>query len=310
LTGAGEVALSVLDGPDLRAVWTAYVRQVGWPPEVPPLFDVPIIYTATGADPAAIAQHGFPTGGLAPAGIPAAGADDAPDLVAAPAAVWGQGAAMALRLPDLLATWDAGNGLGALPGQVLTAALLGYPFVVPGTIGGRPSGSRRATSELLVRWTQAAAFTLSMVFDTVPWGFLAPTPGICRAYTWLHLALKPWLLDYAGRVTCANGYPPLRPLGLDYPTDSQALAAADQWLLGDRVLVAPVLAPPRGREIYLPAGRWFDPWSNGYVEGPKRLEVRVPLHICPFFILTDEDQEPWAAFPAAEALVAQIKRMG
>jgi hypothetical protein len=310
LTGAGRVALTVLDGADLRAVWTATIRQVGWPPEVPPLFDTPVIYTAPGADPAAIAQHGFPTGMIAPDGIGTAGGETAPDVLVAQTAAWGQRAPVALQLPPLQARWDESNGLGALPGQLLTAALLGYPFVVPGVIGGLEDGSRRGTGELLVRWTQAAAFTLSMVFGKAPWTFLAPTPGICRAYTWLHLALQPWLLDYAGRVTCANGTPPLRPLGLDYPTDSPALACADQWLLGDRVLVAPVLGPPRGRAVYLPAGRWFDPWTEGYIEGSKRLEVRVPLHICPFFILSDEDQEPWAAFPAAAAIVGQIKRMG
>jgi alpha-glucosidase (family GH31 glycosyl hydrolase) len=452
LTGPGRVALTVLDGADLRAVWTAYVRQVGWPPSVPPLLEAPVIYTtwahykeavsqAAVADLAAQVQaHGFPTGvieiddrwqtaygdlafdpakfpdpaaliadlhgrgfqvtawvppfvapesalwpeamaagalvhdtagtplltswwqgegGLIDAGNPAAlawwgerlrafqaqwgldglkydggegryvppGANIAvtpngysaryaafagaqPGLNEVRTAYWSQQVPITLRVFDLSSTWGLNNGLAALPGRVLTLAMLGYPFVLPDMIGGNQYGHERCTGEMLVRWTQAAAFTLSMQFGIFPWPFLAPTPGICRGYTWLHLALKPWLLDYATRVTCANGYPPLRPLALDYPTDSQALACADEWLLGDRVLVAPVLGPPRGREVYLPAGRWFDPWTGEYLDGPKRLEVRVPLHICPFFIQTDEDADPWAAFPAAESIVAQIKRMG
>jgi alpha-glucosidase len=225
-------------------------------------------------------------------------------------AYWSQREAITLRVFDMFSTWDLLNGLAALPVRLLTLAMLGYPFVLPDMIGGNQYDDRPATGELLVRWTQATAFTLSMQFGVLPWHFPAPTPDLCKAYTWLHLALKSWMLDYARRVTCQNGYPVLRPPALDYPTDSQALACADQWLLGDRLLVAPVLGPPRGRAVYLPAGRWYDPWADQYLEGPRRLDLHVPLHICPFFILTDEDADPWAAFPGAEHIVGQIKRLG
>jgi alpha-glucosidase (family GH31 glycosyl hydrolase) len=214
-----------------------------------------------------------------------------------------------VRVWDLFSTWELANGLAALPVRLLTLAMLGYPFVLLDMIGGNQYEAQRCTGEMLVRWTQATAFTLSMQFGLLPWTFPAPAPAICRAYTWLHLALKPWMLDYARRVTCQNGYPVLRPLGLDYPRDPEAVACADQWLLGDRLLVAPVLGPPRGRSVYLPAGRWYDPWFGQTVEGPRRLDVRVPLHLCPFFILADEDEDPWAAFPDAAHVVEQIKRL-
>src|SRR5689334_9463376 len=45
LTGMTRLAVTVLDGPDLRAVQTAFVRQAGWPAEVPPLLEAPVIYT-------------------------------------------------------------------------------------------------------------------------------------------------------------------------------------------------------------------------------------------------------------------------
>ena len=215
-----------------------------------------------------------------------------------------------LRVFDMASIWGLHNGLAALPVRVLTLAMLGYPFVLPDMIGGNQYGHERCTGEMLVRWTQAAAFTLSMQFGIFPWSFLAPTPGICRGYTWLHLALKPWLLDYARRVTCANGYPPCARWGWIIRPIRRRWPVADEWLLGDRVLVAPVLGPPRGREVYLPRGAVVRPLDGGYIDGPKRLEVRVPLHICPFFIQTDEDANPWAAFPDAEAIVAQINRMG
>jgi alpha-glucosidase (family GH31 glycosyl hydrolase) len=61
---------------------------------------------------------------------------------------------------------------------------------------------------------------------------------------------------------------------------------ADQFLLGDDVCVAPVLAPEaRGRDLWVPPGVWRDYWTNARYEGPLGLPNypasldRVPLFI-------------------------------
>ena len=56
-------------------------------------------------------------------------------------------------------------------------------------------------------------------------------------------------------------------LPLHYPDDEQVLALQDQFLLGSKLLVAPVLEP--GAEmvrVYIPAGRWSDLWSGQKAE--------------------------------------------
>ena len=51
--------------------------------------------------------------------------------------------------------------------------------------------------------------------------------------------------------------PVMRPLALHWPADEDAAREDTQYLLGEGLLVAPVLrAGHRRRLVYLPAGRW------------------------------------------------------
>jgi len=62
------------------------------------------------------------------------------------------------------------------------------------------------------------------------------------------------------------GWPIIRPLWWLAPTDDVALRCDSQFLLGDRLLVAPVLDQgARSRDIYLPGGpsiRWKDYFAS------------------------------------------------
>ena len=61
----------------------------------------------------------------------------------------------------------------------------------------------------------------------------------------------------------------------------------DQWLLGDDLLVAPVLSPKsRSRDIYLPEGIWKDEIDGYFRKGGKWLyNYQVPLTKVPYFAL-------------------------
>jgi alpha-glucosidase (family GH31 glycosyl hydrolase) len=79
--------------------------------------------------------------------------------------------------------------------------------------------------------------------------------------------------------------PIVRPLFLNYPDEVETYALEDQYLLGDDLLVAPVLAPDQGdRSVYLPAGRWRDYWTDKVYEGGNRVTVSAPLYQIPFFV--------------------------
>jgi len=61
------------------------------------------------------------------------------------------------------------------------------------------------------------------------------------------------------REATLTGAPIIRPLWWVAPTDPEALSIGDEFLVGDDLLVAPVIVQSaRSRDIYLPAGLWRD----------------------------------------------------
>ena len=77
-----------------------------------------------------------------------------------------------------------------------------------------------------------------------------------------------------------------RPLFFLDPTDEKTYGIADQFMLGDSLLVAPVLKKGAvARDIYLPCGQWTDYHSSQSYTGPKMLTAYpAPLEILPVFI--------------------------
>ena len=77
-----------------------------------------------------------------------------------------------------------------------------------------------------------------------------------------------------------TGVPPVRALAFAYPDDPVAWTVEDEFMLGDRYLVAPVLSDATARSVYLPEGRWKC-LRTGKVRdvpaGGLRFDVRVPL---------------------------------
>ena len=80
--------------------------------------------------------------------------------------------------------------------------------------------------------------------------------------------------------------PITRPLFFQYPDDETAYGIMDQFMLGDRFLVAPVVESGAvSRSIYLPEGTWMDKWTSRVITGPVRLEeYPAPLDVLPIFI--------------------------
>ena len=85
-----------------------------------------------------------------------------------------------------------------------------------------------------------------------------------------------------------EGTPAFRPLVLDFPGDENIWEMDDCYMMGDALLVAPVIAPkagekdPGGREVYLPAGNWYDFWTEEKYEGGQiyRIETEnIPVFV-------------------------------
>ncbi|HDN04482.1 MAG TPA: hypothetical protein ENF27_00920 [Chloroflexi bacterium] len=153
------------------------------------------------------------------------------------------------------------------------------PFLEKSTLFGYP------TPELMIRWAQANVFLEVMQFSLAPWDFGEECSDICRQAAELHLEFLPTLQKFA-REAVKTGEPIIRPVFWLAPTDEEALICDDQFLVGDEILVAPILYPKQtAREVYFPPGVWRDHWSGEFFSGPAVEEnYPAPLNKLPFFI--------------------------
>ena len=193
----------------------------------------------------------------------------------------GQGNAILHRQWDKFSTWGEDNGLASVITGALALGLVGYPFVLPDMVGGNAYGNSVAP-ELMVRWTQACAPMLAIQFSIPPWELGEATSDLCRRYAELHVELAGRRLK-AARQAVLDGTPPIRAMIWAAPENPEARVIADQYLLGDDLLVAPVLQDgQRERDIWLPPGQWRDYWTGiahpaGWLRGfPAPLET-LPL---------------------------------
>jgi hypothetical protein len=72
---------------------------------------------------------------------------------------------------------------------------------------------------------------------------------------------------------------------LQYPDDPGSWEVEDEFLLGDRLLVAPVIRrDARDRVVYFPPGEWVDYWTGETHEGPDSDSIASPLDNVPLFV--------------------------
>jgi alpha-glucosidase len=144
-------------------------------------------------------------------------------------------------------------------------------------------------AELLARWTELGALTPYFrnhsalgTAQQEPWAFGEPYESICRRAVELRYELLPYVYTAAWQAA-QTGLPMMRPLALAWPDDARACHIDDQFLLGDALLVAPVLeAGRRSRPVYLPEGIWYDFWTGQARRGEVAAEA--PLDRMPLFV--------------------------
>ncbi len=131
--------------------------------------------------------------------------------------------------------------------------------------------------ELYVRWCFANALLPAMQFSIAPWQYDEAASEACRRALELRTAHLPQL-EALAHTAARTGEPIVRPLWWHNPDDPTCQWIADEFLLGNTTLVAPVLdAGAHSRPIYLPAGRWLARSQHVY-SGPRWLvDHRVAL---------------------------------
>ena len=76
----------------------------------------------------------------------------------------------------------------------------------------------------------------------------------------------------------------MRAMPLAFPDDRCAWGFEMQYMLGDHLLVAPVLQPGGWVTLYLPAGDWFDFYSGERVAGGRVINLKVSLSRLPVYV--------------------------
>ena len=82
----------------------------------------------------------------------------------------------------------------------------------------------------------------------------------------------------------ANGSPLLRTMFYEFPNDAACWDLQDQYMFGDRYLVAPVMYEGmRERNVYLPEGTWKDIHTGEIYTGGQTILAPAPLEIIPVY---------------------------
>lgn len=199
-------------------------------------------------------------------------------------AAWKMGGQpIAMRLRDKRHDWEDLAKL--VPGSI-NQGLMGYPFTCPDLIGGGEYLSfidlQAVDQELIVRAAQCHALMPMMQFSVAPWRVLsAENLAICLEMARLHARMGEEILQLA-RDAARTGEPMVRSLEYQYPHRGYA-GICDQFLLGESILVAPVLEKgARTRIIRFPEGMWHGEDGTA-VKGPAVIEVEAPLSRLPWY---------------------------
>lgn len=194
------------------------------------------------------------------------------------------------RLRDKKHNW---NDLRQLIPDALAQGLMGYAYICPDMIGGGEHSffyhnpDKILDQELIVRSAQCSALMPMMQFSVAPWRVLSrENLEICRNMALLHVKMGPEIMDIV-KTVALSGEPMVRHLEYAYPNQKYA-QIKDQFLLGDEILVAPVLEKgARSRMVVFPSGTWKGD-DGSLVNGPCVQEVDAPLERLPWYRLIKE----------------------
>lgn len=105
----------------------------------------------------------------------------------------------------------------------------------------------------------------------------------CREIIGWRMELVPYLMSAFARYAL-DGTPPFRALLLDWPTDKRLRKVDDQYMIGDRMMVAPLFAGEVERTVVLPAGAWCDYWTGELVQGGGSIVVPASTANIPVYV--------------------------
>jgi alpha-D-xyloside xylohydrolase len=120
----------------------------------------------------------------------------------------------------------------------------------------------------------------------VPWAFDDEAVDVLRAFTKLKMRLMPYLASLAREVQ-DDGIPMMRPMALEFATDHATSHLELQYMLGDRLLVAPVMSSSGEVSYYVPDGVWTSLLDGRTVTGPRWVTETHGFDTVPLLVRPD-----------------------
>ena len=193
---------------------------------------------------------------------------------------------IAQRLQDKRYSWD---DLKLLVPDMLSAGLIGHPFTCPDMIGGGLLGDfenidyKKFDQELLIRSAQTQALMPMMQFSVAPWRVLDTMHlRLAREAALLHARMGGYIYRLA-QGAAKDGEPIVRHMEYAFPNQGFE-SSNDQYMLGEKYLVAPMVEKVSSRTVKLPGGLWIDDEGKKY-KGGQTVTIHVPLSRLPYFVL-------------------------
>ncbi|MFZ4725918.1 MAG: glycoside hydrolase family 31 protein [Paludibacter sp.] len=192
------------------------------------------------------------------------------------------GQPLAQRLLDKNHTWE---DLRILIPQIIVQGLSGYTFCCPDMIGGGMLSSfengAKIDQDLIVRSAQCQALMPMMQFSVAPWRVLDSIHfQAVKNTVKLREKFTPYIMKLA-KESAINGEPIVKNMEFVFPNQGFE-SIADQFMLGDKLLVAPMLENTATRKVTLPKGKWKSD-EGKMLNGGKIYEISVSLNRLPYF---------------------------
>ena len=163
--------------------------------------------------------------------------------------------------------------------------------------------------QLLIRWYQFATFTAVMRLhgdrgpynipalddrdwgggylhtgqDNEMWSYGDDNFKIMKKYYDIRIGMKDYLKKLFDEAH-ENGSPLMRAMFYEFPEDEKCWDIKDQYMFGDKYLVAPILHLNEfEREVYLPKGEWTLTSDGTKYTGGQTVKVSAPIDYMPLF---------------------------
>ncbi len=117
----------------------------------------------------------------------------------------------------------------------------------------------------------------------VPWLFDEESCVVLKEFVNLKCRLMPYLYGAAVEAH-ETGAPMLRPMMLEFPGDIAAETCDTQYMLGDKLLVAPVFHADGHVDYYLPEGRWTSLLTGEVRQGGRWVRETHDFHSLPLWV--------------------------